>query len=181
MRNKLIAALAVAAVPLTAQAATVTAVQGNGGIVSFAAVSEDGCVSTMGQLAVLDSHAGDDKEGVLAVFVSYDSCTGAGGGGYGTGDLAFAVNGLSSARAEGTLVLAAYSGEEVTLDLDLTWTGTGAVSASGGFNSKDEWAMDFQWNQARAANMTGTLFVDGEPADLADAMLIQGAAASIYR
>lgn len=182
MRTKLIAALAVAAIPLTAQAApTVTVVQGNGAFVAFSHVSDDGCVSTWGQVVVLNSHAGDDKEGVVAVATRFNSCDGSNGFGYfGGGDLSFSVNGLSSASAEGTLTLSSWNGgDDITIDLDLTWTGTGAISKNK-YRYADEYVLEFNWQQGRAATTSGTFDLDGEPADLDQAMLIQGVAGSVY-
>jgi hypothetical protein len=183
MRNKLIAALAVAAIPLTAQAAapTVAVVQGNGAFVSFSHVSDDGCVFTSGQLAVVQSHAGDDKEGVLAVATRFNNCDGTFGAGYfGSGDLSYSVNGLSSASAQGAVVLTTWNGDaDIIIDLDLTWTGTGAVS-KGGFRTHDEYVLDFNWQQGRAATTVGTFDIDGEAADLDGAMLAQGVAGSVY-
>jgi hypothetical protein len=182
MRNKLIAALVVAAIPLSAQAApAVTVVQGNGAFVSFSHVSDDGCVSTWGQVVVLQSHAGDDKEGVIAVATRYNSCDGSEGFGYfGGGDVSYTVNGLSSASAEGTLTLSSWNGgADITIDLDLTWSGTGSIS-KGGYKYQDEYVLDFNWQQGRAATTSGTFDLDGQPADLDGAMLIQGVAGSVY-
>lgn len=154
---------------------------GNGAFVAFSQVSDDGCVVTSGQLVLLHNNAGEDRpDGVLAVATQVDTCDpddfGSGFGG--TADLPFTASGLASAHTAGTVVLDGFNGGQLTLDLDLTWTGTGAVShQSSRFHGGT--TFDFSSSQSRAANLTGWLDVDGAPADLSDALLIRGVAGSI--
>jgi hypothetical protein len=181
MRNMLIAALAVAAIPLTAQAATVYVVHGNGAIASFTQISEDGCVVISGQVAVFETVAGEDKEdGVYAVATYHDYCLDIGDlyGGY--APLSFTSDGLAGATAEGSLVLSSFNyPAELTLDLDLAWTGTGAVSSEGG-RMHDEYVTNFSWQKSRAATIAGTIDCDGEPASIDGGLVIAGTSGEIY-
>ena len=63
MRTALITAatIAVTLPPLSASAATATVVSGNGAVVEFAQISDDGCVVTTGQLVLLRNAAGADR------------------------------------------------------------------------------------------------------------------------
>ena len=65
MRTALITAatIAVTLPPLSASAATATVVSGNGAVVEFAQISDDGCVVTTGQLVLLRNAAGAAPEG----------------------------------------------------------------------------------------------------------------------
>lgn len=183
MRTALIAALAVTVPSIAATAATSTVVNGNGAFVAFSQVSADGCVVTEGQLVLLQNNAGEDRpEGVLAVATQVDTCDpdDFGNGFAGLAALPVTANGLASAHAAGTLVLDGFNGGQLTLDLDLTWTGTGAVSTQSS-RFRGENTFDFQASASRAANLTGSLAIDGAPADTADALLIRGVAGTILR
>ncbi|HUQ01730.1 MAG TPA: hypothetical protein VM261_04505 [Kofleriaceae bacterium] len=166
-----------------AHAATATVVNGNGAVVLFSQVSDDGCVVTSGQLVLLKNNAGNDRpEGVLAVATQVDTCDPEdfGNGFAGLAALPFTANGLSFAHTEGTVVLDGFNGGQLTIDLDLTWTGTGAVSTQrSSFHGEN--TFDFQSSASRAAVLSGSFDVDGEPADLSDALLIRGVAGSILR
>jgi hypothetical protein len=183
MRNALIAAVAVTLPSISACATTATVVNGDGPFVSFTQVSDDGCVVTAGQLVLLNNNAGDDRpDGVLAVATQIDTCDPEdfGNGFGGVAALPFTTSGLSSAHTAGTVVLDGFNGGQLTIDLDLTWTGTGAVSHESS-RFRGENTFDFQSSSSRAATLSGFLDVDGAPADLSDALLIRGVAGSILR
>ncbi len=183
MRNVLLAVAAVTLPSVPAHATTATVVNGNGAFVAFSHVSDDGCVVTSGQLVLLKNNAGEDRpDGVLAVATQIDTCDpdDFGNGFGGTAALPFTASGLASAHTAGTVVLDGFNGGQLTLDLDLTWTGTGAVSTQRS-SFRGENTFDFQVSQSRAAVLTGGLDVDGEAADLSEALLIRGVAGSILR
>ncbi len=183
MRTALIAALAVTVPSISATAATSTVVNGNGAFVAFSQVSEDGCVITWGELVLLNNNAGDDRpEGVLAVATQVDTCDpdDFGNGFAGLAALPSTASGLASAHTAGTVVLDGFNGGQLTIDLDLTWTGTGAVSTQSS-RFRGENTFDFQVSASRAANLSGFLAIDGASADTSDALLIRGVAGSILR
>jgi hypothetical protein len=183
MRIALIAAVAVTLPSLSASATTTTVVNGNGAFVAFSQVSEDGCVVTTGQLVLLHNNAGEDRpEGVLAVATQIDTCDpdDFGNGFGGLAALPSTTSGLSQAHTAGTVVLDGFNGGQLTLDLDLTWTGTGAVSRQSS-RFRGENTFDFQSSESRTASLSGWLDVDGAAADLSDALLIRGVAGSVLR
>lgn len=186
MRSFLFAFAVAGAVTLpaiTASATTATVVNGTGAVVLFSQVSGDGCVVTSGQLVLLHNNAGEDRpEGVLAVATQVDTCDpdDFGNGFGGIAALPHTTNGLSSAHTAGTVVLDGFNGGQLTIDLDLTWTGTGAVSTQRS-SFRGENTFDFSANASRAATLSGSFDVDGAPADLSDALLIRGVAGSILR
>jgi hypothetical protein len=184
MRSTLIAAVAVTVPSLSAAAATThTVVNGNGAFVTFSQVSDDGCVVTEGQLVLLHNNAGEDRpDGVLAVATQVDTCDpdDFGNGFGGAAALPFTTSGLSSAHTAGTVVLDGFNGGQLTIDLDLTWTGTGSVSHQSS-HFRGENTFDFSSSESRAATLSGTFDVDGAPADLSGALLIRGVAGSILR
>ena len=177
------ATVAVALLPLTARATTATIVSGNGAVVEFEQISDDGCVVTSGQLVLLRNAAGADRpEGVLAVATQVDTCDpdDFGNGFGGVAALPFTASGLAAAHTAGTVVLDGWNGGQLTIDLDLTWTGTGRVSTQAS-RFRGEGTFDFQVSSSRAATLAGHLDVDGAPADLDGALLIRGVAGSILR
>jgi hypothetical protein len=183
MRIALIAAVAVTIPSLSASATTHSIVNGNGAFVAFSQVSGDGCLVTTGQLILLHNDAGDDRpEGVLAVATQVDTCDpdDFGNGFGGVAGLPFTASGLSSAHTAGTVVLDGFNGGQLTLDLDLTWTGTGAVSRQSS-RFRGENTFDFQSSESRTARLAGWLDVDGAAADLSGALLIRGVAGSIMQ
>jgi hypothetical protein len=183
MNKGLIAAVAVILPSISASAATTAVVNGNGAFVAFSHVSEDGCVVTQGQLVLLNNNAGDDRpDGVLAVATQIDTCDPEdfGNGFGGVAALPYSTNGLSSASTAGTVVLDGFNGGQLTLELDLTWTGTGAVSQESS-RFRGENTFDFSSSSSRAATLDGYLTVDGAAADLSDALLIRGVAGSVLR
>jgi hypothetical protein len=183
MRSSLFAVLAVTLPSITASATTATVVNGDGAFVAFSQVSADGCVVTSGQLVVLHNNAGDDRpEGVLAVATQIDTCDpdDFGNGFGGIAALPHTTNGLSSAHTAGTVVLDGFNGGQLTIDLDLTWSGTGGVSTQrSSFHGENTY--DFSASASRAATLSGSFDVDGAPADLSGALLIRGVAGSILR
>jgi hypothetical protein len=187
MRTALFATVAAAVTtlsPLAARSATsATVVSGNGAVVEFEQISDDGCVVTTGQLVVLHNAAGSDRpEGVLAVATQVDTCDpddfGAGFGGVAA--VPFTATGLASAHAAGTVVLDGWNGGQLTLDLDLTWTGTGRISTQAS-RFRGEGTCDCLVSASRAATLAGHLDLDGAAADLDGALLIRGVAGSILR
>ncbi len=185
MRTALITAatIAVTLPPLSASAATATVVSGNGAVVEFAQISDDGCVVTTGQLVLLRNAAGADRpEGVLAVATQVDTCDpdDFGNGFGGVAALPFTANGLAAAHTAGTVVLDGWNGGQLTIDLDLTWTGTGRVTTQAS-RFRGEGTFDFQVSSSRAATLAGHLDVDGAPAELDGALLIRGVAGTILR
>ena len=167
------------AVPAAAYAAPPAAPQvaivlGSGAVAEFDQVSADGCTHTVGELAVVQATKGSElANGVYVTGMQEDLCGGSFGNGfagYATGT--FYVLPLLSARYVGSLVAPSYSGgADVTLELDLRWTGTGAISKQGGV-FRDGSQIDFDWSRSRAASTRGTFLLDGEPAQVTSASLV---------
>ncbi len=162
-------------------APSVAVVSGGGAIAELEALSADGCTHTVGELVVVKATKGSAlADGVYAVGSQEDLCGGTFGNGfagYATGD--FAVNGLAGAHFTGTLVAPSYSGgADVTLELDLSWTGTGAISKSGGV-FHDGSAISVQWGQSRAATTSGAFTVDGASATVDSATIVRQTSGSI--
>src|SRR5262249_9335772 len=81
-----------------------THVRGPGTFMTFSDVSDDGCVETNGQLAVLSTTDGTQS---VSIIERWDYCAPDGPAGFfyaGGGEATFAANGLSSASASGTIV-----------------------------------------------------------------------------
>src|SRR5205085_461855 len=109
-------------------------------------------------------------EGVLAVATQVDTCDPEdfGNGFAGIAALPHTTNGLASAHTAGTVVLDGFNGGQLTIDLDLTWTGTGKVTTQRS-RFRGENTFDFSVSSSRAATLSGSFDVDGAPADLSDA------------
>jgi hypothetical protein len=159
----------------------VAIVLGSGAVAQFDQTSADGCTHTFGELAVLQATKGGElANGLYVTGMQEDLCHGTFGNGfagYATG--AFYVIPLLSARYVGALVAPSYSGgADVTLELDLRWTGTGAVTKQGGA-FRDAGQISFDWSRSRAAKTGGTFLLDGEPATVTSASLIFEARGSV--
>lgn len=153
-----------------------TQVHGTAAVATFSDVSEDGCVVTTGLIAALDSSNGTYA---LATAERWDYCAvdGPAGSFYaGAGEVSYAASGLASAAATGMVVADEYTGRglaPLTLEFDLAFAGTGAVVAnvsrfaSGGGGT----TVSFLSSRSRAASVSGSLFIDGDPAAAAAGQL----------
>ena len=162
-------------------APAVAVVSGGGAIAEFEALSSDGCTRTVGELVVVHATRGGDlASGVYVVGSQDDLCNGGFGNGFaGVAPASFAVSGLGGAHVSGSFVVPSYSGgADVAIALDLAWTGTGAVSASGGA-FHDGASIAIQWGRSRAATTAGTFDVDGAPATVTGATLVSETSGSI--
>jgi hypothetical protein len=155
----------------TPQAAIVL---GSGAVGEFDQLSADGCTHTFGEIAVVQATRGAElADGLYVTGMQEDLC----GGGFGNGFAGYAtgqfyVIPLLSARYIGSLVAPSYSGgASVTLELDLRWTGHGAISKQGGV-FHDGSQISFDWSRSRAATTKGTFLLDGEPANVTSATLV---------
>ena len=172
MRIVLSTLTALLLVPTAAGADTVG---GNAAIATFEHVSVDGCVITVGEIALVQVQHGESElaSGFYAVGSQEDICLGTGNGfaGYttdGDGD----IDGLGSAHFAGTLVAESYSGgAAVTLELDLAWSGQGAVTSEGGV-FHDEGGISFTFGRRRAASTSGDFTVDGAAVTVTSALLV---------
>lgn len=168
-----------AAAPARASAHVVV---GSAAVADFEQTSADGCTHTTGQLAVLAASPGSDNaSGVYVTGVQEDLC----GGSFGSGFAAYVPGGmvapLLAAREHATIVAASYSGgAPVTLEVDLTWLGTGAVTRDGGVFD-DGTSIELQWSRSRAARFVGTLAIDGEPAQVSNGLLAFSVQGTITR
>ena len=137
-----------------------THVRGTGTIMTFSDVSDDGCVETNGQLAVLSTTDGTQA---LTIIERWDYCAPDGPAGFfygGGGEAAFAANALASASASGTIVADEYTGRglpPVTLEFSLALTGTGTVSATTNHfvSSGGGTTLSITTQRSRAANASG--------------------------
>jgi hypothetical protein len=163
-------------VPLAAAEIFRTHVTGTAASATFHDVSADGCVETSGQLVALSSSNGTYA---LVLAERWDSCAenGPAGSFYGGGaEIGYAGRGLASASASGTVVADEYTGRglpPLRVEFSLTFAGTGAVSAQASrFTSGGGGAtVSFVATRSRAANITGSLSVDGDAADTATGTL----------
>ena len=148
-------------------------VSGAGAQLAFAFFSADGCVETSGSLSALQVRAGEGLPYTgLAFGTVEDHCTGAFDVFYGATEGTFRQSGLQAARFQGTIVTDSYTGlAPLTLEIDLAWTGKGAVSHTrSSFRSTGPgWAtLSFQCASSRAANVTGGFSIDGRPVAAAE-------------
>src|SRR5262245_55446925 len=113
----------------SAGATEVTLVSGSVALASWH--QTNGCVVTCGDIAVVQTKKGGDLEpGLYVTAMRENTCTGEGLGGWaGLADGSFFVIPLVWGHYSGTAVIDSYSGAEpLTVDLDLTWTGTGKTT-----------------------------------------------------
>lgn len=183
MRSTPFIVLALALVPTTASAApTVALVSGGAAVASFEQVSDDGCVTTVGEIAVVNARFGGElADGIYVTGSQEDTCAGTGNGFAGFAEGSFTVLGLSYARYRGELVVDSYSGgPSVTLDIDLRWFGRGVVHPERSW-FHDENVIEFSYSAYRDATTSGTFTVDGEPATITSARIGRQASGTISR
>ncbi|MBA3460815.1 MAG: hypothetical protein H0T46_12680 [Deltaproteobacteria bacterium] len=183
MRTSLLI-LALAFVPTTASAdpPSVSLVSGGAAIASFEQVSDDGCVTTFGDVAVVNARFGGElADGVYVTGMQEDTCAGTGNGFAGFAPGSFTVIGLSYARYQGELVVDSYSGgPSVTLDLDLRWFGQGVVHREKSW-FRDDYVIEFSYSAYRNATTVGTFTLDGEPVTVTSARIGSQASGTILR
>jgi hypothetical protein len=175
--------LALAAPTLAAaDSASVTTVSGGGAIGEFSQTSADGCVITFGSIAAVEArHGGELADGLYVTGEQEDVCAGTGNGFAGFEPLSISVNNLTSAHVQGSIVVPSYSGgAAVTVEVDLTFTGTGATSRQRD-SYRDGSTISFSYGRSRAANVTGTLTLDGDAMAFDWAALVQETSGTITR
>jgi hypothetical protein len=167
--------LIVLALPLTSQAAESTRYRFRGAFASASFATDNGCVATYTFISVGDGsvQAGQGKPEVQsAAYVSlyqYDYCaetTLLSGEGFATLDAdAFQIDRLTSATLKTTISVEDWvSGATIPVDVDLTWTGTGAtVRESNHYHSNSR---DFTYNvrytaTSRSATAAGAVTLGG--------------------
>jgi hypothetical protein len=182
MRRIMFVFLALALIPTTASAAppTVSLVSGGAAVASFEQVSDDGCVTTFGDVAVVNARFGGElADGIYVTGMQEDTCAGTGNGFAGFAEGSFTVLGLSYARYHGELVVDSYSGgPSVTLDLDLRWYGHGAVHREKSW-FRDDFVIEFSYSAYRDATTSGTFTLDGEPVTVTSARIGRQASGTI--
>ncbi len=155
---------------------------GSGAIADFEATSADGCTHTTGQLVVLKASPGGElANGLYVTGMQEDLCNGT----FGNGFAAYAPGGyvvpLITAGFRGTVVAESYSGgAPVTLELDVRWFGTGAITRTGGVFD-DGSTINLDWSRSRAARTAGQFDVDGEAATVTAASLVFQATGTVTR
>jgi len=158
--------------PLTASADS-NVIRSNGALATFEHVSSDGCVHTVGELALLDSAEGaENASGVYITGSQEDVCAGTGNGfaTFSPGDVR--VVGLLFAQYRGRLTAESYSGgEDIFFGVDLKWLGRGAIT-----RERNEWdeegVMTFSATARRDAKTFGYVRADGESMQITSATLI---------
>lgn len=174
--------LALALLPATAAATpNATVVVGSVALASFEQVSDDGCVTTFGEIAVLETRHGNGElaDGLYVTGMQEDTCAGTGNGfaGYAEGDLT--IVGLIYARFTGEIVVESYSGgAPVTVELDLRWWGHGAVHRERSW-FRDDSVIEFSYSAYRDATTTGTFTLDGDDVTVTSARIGRQASGTI--
>jgi hypothetical protein len=166
-----------------ANATEVTIIQGGGALGSYEQLSDDGCVLTYGEIAVVKARVGGElADGLYVTGVRDDLCDDAEGWGYaGFVEGSVTVIDLVYARFVGSGTITSYnSGEPFTVDLDLRWFGKGPVTWSGG-QFHDGTTIDFNFSASRNATTAGRFEIDGDPADVTSASLISQASGHLAR
>lgn len=160
-----------------------TKLRGTGVIATYTA--DDGCIATEGELLVVGTSEGAFAH-VLATRTDWCAEGGPASSFYeGGAAVTLAGNGTQAAALTGSVELRAYSGPEdggfVTVDLALSFTGTGSVTtdtstfASGGHGV----TLDYSSTRQRAARASGSLTIDGDAGSVANAQLLAGVAGSL--
>jgi len=174
--------LALAFVPSTVAASpNVSIVTGGAALASFEQVSDDGCVTTLGEIAVVKTRHGNGElaDGLYVVGSTEDTCAGTGNGFAGYADGVFQVIGLSYARFTGDIVVPSYSGgEAVTVELDLRWWGYGAIHRERNW-FHDDTVIEFSYTAYRDATTSGTFTLDGAPVTVTSARIGRQASGTI--
>lgn len=167
------------AVPGVALAET-SFVRGEGALATFEHISDDGCVHTVGELALVEATRGGElADGLYITGSQEDVCTGAGNGFASFTEGNFPVLGLFYARFAGTVVAPSYSsGADITFDIDLTWLGTGAISRERD-HFRDESSVSFSFSASREARTRGFVRADGVTMPITSARLIHQTSGSI--
>jgi len=182
MRRTPFAILALVFVPAAASAdpPTVSIVSGSVAVASFEQVSDDGCVTTFGEIAVVNArHGGELADGIYVTGMQEDTCLGTGNGFAGFAEGSFSVLGLSYARYNGELVADSYSGgPSVALDLDLRWFGHGVIHQEKSW-FHDENVVELSYSAYRDATTSGTFTLDGDPVTVTSARIGRQASGTI--
>lgn len=153
---------------------------GGGALAEFSQTSADGCVITFGSIAAVQARRGDElADGLYVTGMQEDVCAGTGNGFAGFEPLSVAVHGLASAHVQGTVVAPSYSGgAPATFELDLHFTGYGAITRQRGFYH-DGSTIAFSFNRSRAAQISGTFTLNGEDMTVMSASLVQETSGTI--
>lgn len=154
-------------------------------VAEFSQTSADGCVITSGEIVAMQVLYSDGDElnddGVIVVGMQEDLCAGTGNGFAGFEPLPVTVRRLASAHVQGTMVVPSYSsGDPVTIELDLHFTGYGAITRERDFNP-DGPVIEFSFNRSRTAEISGTFTLDGENVDVTSASIVKTSNGTILR
>ncbi|MCE9580012.1 MAG: hypothetical protein K8W52_43250 [Deltaproteobacteria bacterium] len=155
---------------------------GSGAVADFESTSTDGCTHTTGQLVVLKATPGAElANGLYVTGMQEDLCDGTFGNGFAGYVAGGYVIPLITAGFSGTVVADSYSGgAPVTLELDLRWFGTGAITRTGGVFD-DGSTISLDWSRSRGARTAGQFDVDGAAATVSSASLVFQATGTITR
>jgi hypothetical protein len=161
--------------PTLASANARAAVQSGGAAVAtYEVVSDDGCVVTSGEVAVLDTREpGDNPAGVYVTATQQNTCdpndNGRGYAGYlETGE--FGALGVVFGYARVTVIANEYSGSgaaPLTFELDLRWRGRGRIT-----REREVTSDGFLFRATRKATTAGLFTVDGVAAKVTSASLV---------
>jgi hypothetical protein len=166
-----------------ADAAEISIIQGGGALAMYEHLSDDGCVLTYGEIAVVKTRRGGElADGLYVTGVRDDLCDDAEGWGYaGFVEGQVTMFDLVYARFQGSGTIESYnSGEPFSIQLDLRWFGTGPITWDAGhFN--DETTIDFSFAGSRSANTTGVFRIDGDAASVVSASLVSQTSGHIVR
>lgn len=157
-----------------------THVTGFGVVTTFHTISDDTCVETSGELAAVST-----PEGTFGFVIAdrTDYCAEGGPVDWSYAwiePVAFSANGLSSATLTGSFVMSPYAGptgDELTLDFALAFTGTGAVSTTTSHfrsTSPDDTTLFFSAAHQRAATVSGSLSAGGDDGGVTSAQIVGG-------
>ncbi len=153
-------------------------VTSSGALAMFDGTSTDGCLHVAG-IFFTDSTPSGPVARVFAP-VAEDTCEGTSGTLIGEAPAAVTTNGLGSSTASGTVVAWDFQAQipDTTFEFSLAFTGTGPTivdksrgkSVSPGGNV----IMSFSSSRRRAANVSGTMTVDGGSVSLSGAFIGAG-------
>lgn len=177
----ILGALFVGLIPAAASAET-TIIQGDVALASFEHVSTDGCVHTVGEIALVDGSDGaPNPNGVYVTGSREDVCAGTGMGFAALVEGQVQMLGLLYAHYEGSFIAPSYSGgDDVAFDVDLTWIGKGRVTHERNVVEDDTGSTTTRTSR-RDAKVRGTLRADGVRMTVASASLVHETVRTITR
>jgi hypothetical protein len=176
----LLLAFAPAAAAAQSQFGPISLVSGGAVHANFDQVSADGCEHTFGEILILQSYTKFYLDnGVYITGLRDNSCTQETDAfsGYSRGTLTLLP--LLLAHSTVHVVADSYSGgAPVTFDYDLSFLGTGKITRDHGVYQGDA-DVTFDYKSQRAASTKGKLTIDGTPASITSATLMQETSGTI--